>query len=159
MERMIESPAFRFFLAVAVLLLARAALRHPPVPAEHATPTPISRQLDAPHALVSVIATPVSTAAPPLQRIATPQPTPSDPTEAVWRDAMKSYGQQLGYAVAEGREYDFQRIWADIGKYFRTKGVSGPMFQQWMDHRGWPPDEQTLMLTIAGYSDPRLMEQ
>ncbi len=130
MERKIESTWFRLLMVIAVLLLARAALRNPPAAPERGTPTPESRQLDTSRALVSVIATPTPSVPPALMRLATPQPTPSDHTEAVWLDAMKSYDQQLAYAVAEGREYDFQRIWADIGKHFRAKGVSGPMFRR-----------------------------
>ncbi len=142
MLHLLEGPAARAALAVAVVLLARSVLRQPY--------TFVDREgSQQPAPAPNVASSPVPRSAPPLR--GTPQVYPMD---MVWNQMYLIYGDRLAQAALRSNNAEYLATWQEMGSYLRAHHITTTMFRERMTKLGWPADEQERLMVAAGYIWP-----
>lgn len=143
LENTLTRPAARLALAVVVVLVVRAVLRHPVGPASPAPPSE-------PRA----VARPAATEATPSGRSMA-----GDLMDQVWREMFQRYGARIAQASIRGGA-ETHALWQEIGAFLRGRGITGAMFKQRMTDLGWTKEEQGRYLMATGYAwSPRQTDE
>lgn len=141
--RLLDAPAARFVLAVAVVLVARSVLRQPYVFADTTDPP-----RPAPSATIG--AGPRDALAVPTRAAVRAHYS----IELVWNQMYVMFGDRLAQAALRRNAADYLATWQEMGSYLRSHNITTAMFQERMTTLGWPADEQDRLLVAAGFIWP-----